>query len=212
VSTVAGVDTTFVRKKMEALSLGESLTVPSPDVPVPPIQKNASREERIRRMRSSPFYNEVARVFEETRKPETNYEGMRFSIDTSPHVLKKEKVEIESGTDVILNRLNPVTEETFQGGGEEGNLAVSGPVARRELAYVPPIPEVDVTGETEFEIKFWVRPNGTVDRVAPLNRTGGVELERVATNYLRKWRFTPLSDNEPQVEEWGTVTITFRGQ
>lgn len=212
VSRIAPVDATVLKKKMEELSLGESLKVPPPDVLLPPIQKNASREERIRRILASPFYKNIAKTFEESRKPIGNYRGMKFSIDALPDILKKKKVVIDPGTELVLTRLESVMQEKSGEKEKEGRLGIKGPIARRELNYVPPIPNVNATIETEFEMKFWVRPNGTVDRVIPLNRAGDVELERIATNYLRKWRFRAIPENEPQIEEWGTVTIKFRLQ
>ncbi len=209
VSTTAPVDATVLKKKMEELSLGESLRVPSPDVLMPPIQKEAPREERIRRLQVSPFYKEIAMAFEATKKPKGNYSGMRFSIDASPDILKERRVEIDPATELILIRLGSVGgEESGETAGEE-KLVIKGPIARRRVTYIPPIPRVETPVETQFEIKFWVRPDGTVDRVIPVRRAGDIELERIATDYLGKWRFGAIPENEPQVEEWGTVTVEF---
>jgi TonB family protein len=211
-SRVAPVDATVLEKKMQELSLGESLRMPSPDVLVPPIQKNVSQQERTRRIWASPFYKEIAKAFEQARKSGGTYEGMRFSIDASPDILKKEKIEIDPGTEQVLMRLQSAREDKSRGKGEEGKLGIAGPICRRQLTYVPPIPDVKASIETEFRIKFWVRPNGTVDRVIPVKRAGDIELERLATNYLRKLRFRAIPENEPQIEQWGTVTIKFRLQ
>ena len=206
------VDAAILNRKMAELSLGESLKVPDPDVLPPPIQKNTPREERIRRIRTSPFYKEIAKAFEEARHPTGNYRGKRFSIEPSPDILKKKGAEDDSETELILNRLESATEEKSREKGEEGGFRIGGPVARRALTYVPPIPELKAVIDAEIELKFWVSPNGTVDRVIPLNGVGNAELERTATSYLREWRFRAIPGNEPQIEEWGTVTIQFRLQ
>jgi len=210
VSSKAPVDTTVLKRKMEELSLGESLKVPSPDVLLPLLDENVPREERIRRLLASPFYKEIAKAFEESKRPMGNYSGVRFSIDVSPDILKEEKIEIDPGTELVLTRLESGMKKKPGEKQQKGKLGIKGPVARRELTYVPPIPNVKATIETEFEMKFWVRTNGTVDRVIPLKRAGDVELETMATNYLRKWRFRAIPKNEPQIEEWGTVTIEFK--
>jgi len=73
--------------------------------------------------------------------------------------------EIDPETELILIRLGSVGEEEPGETSGEGKLGIKGPIARRGLAYVPPIPKVKTTVETQFEIEFWVRPDGAVDRV-----------------------------------------------
>ena len=210
VSSPAVVDATVLNKKMQELSLGESLRVPSPDVVMPPIQKDAPREERISRLQASPFYEEIARAFEATRKPKGEYSGIKSSIDASPDILKESMVEIDPATELILIRLRSVGEEESGETSGERKVGIKGPIARRGLTYVPPIPKAKTTVETQFEIKFWVRPDGVVYRVLPVRRAGDIELERIATDYLREWWFSAIPGTEAQIEEWGTVTIEFR--
>jgi TonB family protein len=70
---------------------------------------------------------------------------------------------------------------------------------------------VRVRVETEIELTFWVLPDGMVDRAIPSVK-GDSELERAAIQYLKQWRFAPLSKDQPQAEEWGTIPIKFRIQ
>ena len=56
--------------------------------------------------------------------------------------------------------------------------------------------------EAEIEMTLWVLPNGIVDRVIPSVK-GDAELERIAIQYLKQWRFVPLPKDQPQVEQWG---------
>jgi TonB family protein len=210
VSSETPVDRTFLERKMEELSLGESLRAPAPDVLLPPIAEEKSREEKVRRILTSPFYKELAKAFEESLRPGKNYGGVGPTIETSVDILKEKRIEIDPATELVLVRLRATTEKKTQKEEKERKLGIKGPIARRELTYVPPIPKVKAPIETEFEMKFWVRPNGSVDRVIPLKRAGDVELERVATNYLRQWRFKAIPENELQVEEWGTIVIKFR--
>jgi TonB family protein len=65
--------------------------------------------------------------------------------------------------------------------------------------------------EAEIELTLWVLPNGTVDRVVPSVK-GDTELERVAIQHLKQWRFAPLPKEQPQVEQWGTIPIKFKLQ
>ncbi len=209
VSRGSSVDTTVLERKMEELSLGESLRVPSPDVLLPPVEKDVPREERIRRLLASPFYKEIAKAFEESQKPMGSYRGVKSSTGVPPEILKGKRVEFDPGSEWLLTKLEALPREESREREKQGRFGIKGPIARRELTYVPPIPNVKASFETEFELKFWVRPNGTVERVIPVKRAGDVELERVATNYLRRWRFSAIPEKEPQIQEWGTVTIKF---
>ena len=65
--------------------------------------------------------------------------------------------------------------------------------------------------ETEIELTFWVLPSGIVDRAIPTVK-GDAELERLAIQYLKQWRFAPLPKDQPPVEEWGVIPIKFRLQ
>ena len=85
---------------------------------------------------------------------------------------------------------------------------IQGPVAKREPVYRPPVPKVQVDAEGEITLKFWVRPDGVVSRVLP-ERKGETALEVAAIRYLERWRFTPLLPYEPQLEQWGTITVRF---
>jgi TonB family protein len=75
----------------------------------------------------------------------------------------------------------------------------------------PNPPAVKVKVEAEVELTLYVLPNGMVDRVIPTVK-GDAELERIAIQYLRQWRFAPLPRDQPQVEQWGTIPIKFRLQ
>jgi TonB family protein len=87
-------------------------------------------------------------------------------------------------------------------------FGIQGPAAKREPLYRPPLPKVQVQAESEITLKFWVRPDGVVSRILP-ERKGDTVLEAAATRYLEGWRFTPLPPHEPQVEQWGTITVRF---
>jgi TonB family protein len=87
-------------------------------------------------------------------------------------------------------------------------LGIQGPAAKREPRHRPPLPKVQVQVESEITLKFWVRPDGVVSRILP-ERKGDTRLEAVAIRYLEGWRFTPLPQHEPQVEQWGTITVRF---
>ena len=209
----AVLDPTLLKRKMAELSLGESLKTPSPNVPGPPTSAKTPQRERIRQMVASPFYRELARTFAESRRLRGyRYPGMNSSIDASPGRLKGETVRSDSGTDRILSRLRSVDHGPSPPQEAPRKPGIVGPAAQRELTFVPFAPVVKGEGEAELEMKFWIRPNGTVGRVVPVKQSGNTELEKMATNYLRQWRFRSLPDSEPQVDTWGTVTVRFESE
>jgi TonB family protein len=92
---------------------------------------------------------------------------------------------------------------------ENIQLGIRGPLASRKIIERPPLPQVKLKLEMEIELTFWVLPNGIVDRIIPSVK-GDMELERIAIQYLKQWRFVPLSKDQPQVEQWGTLPIKFK--
>jgi Gram-negative bacterial TonB protein C-terminal len=86
---------------------------------------------------------------------------------------------------------------------------IKGPAAERQVIFQPPPPSVTVESESEIELRFWILPNGAVGRVVPVKKSDP-RLEALAINYLRHWRFTPLSSDTPQDEQWGIIPFKFR--
>jgi hypothetical protein len=86
---------------------------------------------------------------------------------------------------------------------------IKGPAADRQVIFQPPPPTVIVESESELELRFWILPNGAVGRVVPV-RKADPRLEALAINYLRSWRFNPVSSEAPQDEQWGIIPFKFR--
>jgi TonB family protein len=91
-------------------------------------------------------------------------------------------------------------------------LKIRGPLATRKILERPPPPQIKLKVEGEIELAFWVLPDGMVDRVVPTLKGGDTEMERIAIQYLKQWRFAPLPKDQPQVEQWGTIPIKFKLQ
>lgn len=87
---------------------------------------------------------------------------------------------------------------------------IEGPVSTRIVLSKPPIPAPSITTSAVITLKFWVFPDGTVGKIIPL-RKGNADLERIAMDYMKQWRFTPLPPNKVKQEnQWGKITITFK--
>lgn len=105
--------------------------------------------------------------------------------------------------DDALQRINTETPE-------EGpaSVVIEGPASMRQVISKPlHLPEIDLDVEVTIRLQFWVLPDGSVGEVVPLQR-GDVRLERAAIQYLKSWRFTPLSSGNQTV--WGIIPITYR--
>ena len=119
----------------------------------------------------------------------------------------------DKAAEKVVERLLSVKEKASQEKPLDENilLGIKGPLSTRKILERPNPPVVKVKVEAEVELALYVLPNGMVDRVIPTVK-GDAELERVAIQYLRQWRFAPLPKDQPQVEQWGTIPIKFRLQ
>lgn len=96
-----------------------------------------------------------------------------------------------------------------------GKLGIAGPAATRGILYFeyPVYPEwAERKGiESRVKLKFWVSPDGCVDEVI-VEQRGYLQLDNLAVQALKKWRFEPLSSRVKQVRQWGTIEIIFKLQ
>jgi TonB family protein len=94
---------------------------------------------------------------------------------------------------------------------ENLHLGIKGPLVSRKILERPNPPQVKVRVEAEIELTLYVTASGAVDRVIPSVK-GEADLERIAIQYLKQWRFAPLPNDQPQGEQWGTIPIKFKLQ
>lgn len=76
------------------------------------------------------------------------------------------------------------------------------------LAVNTPVPEYRGDKRGEVRLKIWISPGGRVNRQEIILRDDP-ELAVAATTVLKKWRFTPLTANEPQEPQEGLVVFRF---
>ena len=201
----------FLMSKLKELSLGESIDVPSPSFLVPQRREQITPEERVRLLRSSPFFKDLSRLFRESLMPMGDYRGKMVSVGVGDIKIPRGRIIEDKGTDHLIARVMATTrsEKPSVQDMKKDSTGIKGPVGKRKILYKPEIPEVKIDREGEVELKFWVLPDGSVGRVSSQLR-GDVELERIAMNYIKQWRFNPLDQSRPMVEQWGTITVKFR--
>jgi hypothetical protein len=72
--------------------------------------------------------------------------------------------------------------------GDGIDMQISGEVANRKVIFRPPLPRPVTPVSGVINLKFWVEPDGTIGKIVPITRTEP-ELERIAMEYIEKWRF-----------------------
>jgi TonB family protein len=202
-----------ILKKMEEANASQDWRSFAPEYPRPQtIDPTASDEEKMKALKNSPEFKEMEKALIEYLKEK---EGL-FSIDP-PTPSLREATNLprrkDKGTERVIESLLSKKERPPQAKPLEENLqlGMKGPLATRRIVERPPLPQVSVRVETEIELTFWVLPNGIVDRAIP-SMKGDTELEQIAIQYLKQWRFAPLPKDGPQEEEWGVIPIKFKFQ
>lgn len=89
----------------------------------------------------------------------------------------------------------------------ESRWQITGEVARRTVIYQPPPPRPETSIVGTVHLKFWVLPDGTIDKIVPIVRSDP-EVERVAREYLQKWRFETVDNSMGR--QSGTIPIRFK--
>ena len=92
----------------------------------------------------------------------------------------------------------------------QNSYGLSGPVAQsRQVLSRPEMPKISLSKNVTVGFKFWVRPDGSVCRIKT-KKIGDLEFVSVAERYLQQWRFSILSADLKQQDQWGTINIIFR--
>ena len=198
-------------KKMEEESAKQDWRVLAPEYPRSKKLDSLPKEEKIKALTDSP-------EFKEMEKELIEYLGKKEDpLNREPPLPRKNPVELthlkDKAAEKVVERLLNEKEKPWQEKPLEENilLGIEGPLSTRKILERPSIPMVEVKVEVEVELRLYVLPNGMVDRVIPTVK-GDAELERIAIQYLRQWRFVPLPQDQPQVEQWGTIPIKFKLQ
>ncbi len=201
----------FLMSKLKDLSLGEDIDVPSPSFLVPQRKEEITPEEKVRLLRSSPFFDDLSRFLRESSRPMGDYRGKKLSVGVGEMEIPRKRILEDKGTHNIIARIMvPAQSKKPPAQGPRKNtIGIKGPAGKRKILYKPEIPEVKLEKEGEVELKFWVLPDGSVGSVIPLLR-GDAEFERIAINHIKQWRFNPLDEGVSTVEQWGIITVKFR--
>ncbi len=201
-----------ILKKMEEASIHQDWRDLVPEYPRLKKYESLTEAERLKVIKSSPEFKEMERELKEFLRKK---EDLLFPEPATPSI--KEATDLihleDKGAEKVIERLLATKERTIQEKPLEENLllGIKGPLVTRKILERPALHQVKVKVEAEIELTLYVLPNGIVDRVLP-SLKGDAELERIAIQYLKQWRFVPLPKDQSQVEQWGTIPIKFKLQ
>lgn len=201
-----------VLKKMDEASAQQDWRTLASEYPRLKKIEGATEEERMKALRSLPEFQELEKEFksyirkrEDQLVPEPPLPSIK---EASKMPKRKDEAEEKIVEKLLAVKERPSPEKALE---ENLRLGIRGPLVNRKILERPPPPQVRVKVEAEIEMTVWVLPSGMVDRVIPALK-GDAELERIASQYLKRWRFIPLPKDQPQVEQWGTIPIKFKLQ
>jgi TonB family protein len=201
-----------ILKKMEEAGNQHDWRTLAAEYPRPKKKDSLSEKEKLKAFQESPEFKTMEKeVSTFLRKKEE-----LFQPDLpSPSVKEIGDVTAQKdrGTEKVIEKLAGSKERPGQEKPLEENLSlgIKGPLASRRILERPNPPQVKVRVEAEIELTIYVTPTGVVDRAIPSVK-GDTELERIAVHYLKQWRFAPLTKEQGQVEQWGTLPIKFKLQ
>jgi outer membrane biosynthesis protein TonB len=168
---------------------------------------------------------EVAKPEEETVVENKNMEVKEVELPVAkstseeniilPAEKSKEKV-VETKTETKETTNSQVT-TTGQGNKAVGDgsfgfdIDWGGKGTRRIYSYTLPSYPEGVQKEIDIRLRFTILSDGTVGTILPLTKAD-TRLENAAINSLRQWRFEPLSQNQPQVEQAAVIVFPYRLQ
>jgi TonB family protein len=89
---------------------------------------------------------------------------------------------------------------------------IEGPAGEREIIFQSnpiTVPKGLYGKNDEYfvRLRFILSNNGIVREIQPILSSGYPEIDLLAVNMLKKWRFSPLSSNKKDNEAWGAVVI-----
>jgi TonB family protein len=199
-----------ILKKMGEASAGEDWRTLAPEYPRMKKFEPPKAEEKMKTLKDSSEFKEMDQELKEYLKkkedliyPEAPTPSLKEATDL---ISRKDK-----GTDKVIERLlrskgSSTQEKPLK---ENLRLGIKGALVSRKILERSSLPQVKLKAEAEIELTLWVLPDGTVDRVIPSVK-GDPELEKIAIQFLKQWRFAPLPKDQPQVEQSGTIPIKFR--
>ena len=201
-----------ILKKMEEASAQQDWRSLASDYPRPRKLESLSEKERLKALKESAEVKEMEKELKDYLKKKEDLFDLNLPVPSSRGTIDPIRFK-DKGAERVIQGLLSTKEKTVPEKPLEENvlLGIKGPLAARKILEKPRLPQGKVKGDMEIELTCYVLPNGIVDRIIPSVK-GDADLERIAIQYLKQWRFAPLPKDQTQVEQWGTIPIKFKLQ
>lgn len=201
-----------ILKKMEEASTPQDWRALAPEYPKPKKIEGATDEERMKALKHTPEFRELERELKDYLRKKEDQLLPEIPVPSVKEASKIERIKDRAAEKIaerlLVTKEMPSVEKALD---ENLKLGIRGSLVTRKIIERPPPPQVKVKVEAEIEMTIWVLPNGMVDRAIPALK-GDAELERIASQYLKQWRFAPLPRDQAQVEQSGTIPVKFKLQ
>ncbi len=201
-----------ILKKMQGASVQRDWRTLAPDYPRPRKLESLSEKEKLKLLKESPEFKEMDKELKDYLKKKEDLIDLSLPSPSSRGPIDPIRFKDRAAEKVIQGLLSTKEKSVPEKALEENLLmGIRGPLSARKILEKSNPPQVKVKADIEIELTLYVLPNGIVDRVVPSVK-GDSELERIAIQYLKQWRFAPLPKDQAQTEQWGTIPIKFKLQ
>ncbi len=199
--------------EIELLPAPERVVKPEPPVKIVP---KRARPKRIGKKEENNFVPErrvvSAAKTKETVTPKVPIEENQFP--KSVPIVSEQAGDILTGTPTVVETTRQNTGITSPEVPSSVGVEISGEVTERPVLYQKgfKIPEwVEKKGfSLSGEFRFWVLPDGSVDRVSVERSFGYPSLDSLASSAILRWRFQSLPKSIGYREEWGVADINIK--
>lgn len=197
--------------EVKKIKLGENFTPPPPLISLPEVAREPS-------IINSPITFKKYIPPESIKKFEPEGSAMIGNVFGVKKDIPLPKIKAE--TKFLIKQ--PVVTDSFKAGREEIigkepefkirqenlKLGLKGEIVDRKIDNKPALPSVKIDIPTTVTLDFEVQPDGTVIKIRPQKRVD-VNLERIAIDYLKNWKFSNLPMDAVQKNQIGTLIIKF---
>ena len=198
---------------------GYGPSAPDFDIPLPNVPRRAAADVNPDKMLRAPSSRKVERGQRRDSTGRLRYarptdEPGKYSATPRDILPEKGKGRITAGqhgprTSRNVTAAPGVGASRKLGLGPGGVNITGGTVKGRSVDYWPDIPEHPGKESGEVALKFWVTPQGNVNKVEIKTKAGDPALEKKAKEFVKAIKFAPLAKREEQKNQWGEITIDF---
>jgi hypothetical protein len=198
--------------KIKEIKLGEKFTPPPPLVDLPAISKEPTQLKSPVTFKKYMPPDQIKKFEPEGSTLIGNIFGKKKDIPL-PIIKAETKFHIKQA--VVSDNFKVGKKEII---GKEPELQIreknlklglEGEIIDRDLDSRPKqLPAVKIDIPVTVVLNFEVMPDGTVTKIRPKMRVD-VNLERIAIDYLKKWKFSNLPMDAAQKNQKGILTVKF---